>query len=114
VPLDEFTRHTLLRYVRNLRDTLTATKENPEGDFLKVLPLPHAASIACCVHCLLLHAACKFQLLPVSPVLAPIAWYARSGIATIEEELSAILPGSRIHECGASITHCTFSEAKRG
>jgi hypothetical protein len=36
IPLDAFTRETLVRYVYNLKDPLTATQDNPEGDYLKV------------------------------------------------------------------------------
>jgi hypothetical protein len=36
IPLDSFTRDTLVRYAYNLRDPLTATHENPKGDYLKV------------------------------------------------------------------------------
>ena len=36
VTIDDFTRHTLLAWLAELRDSLTITAENPQGEYLKV------------------------------------------------------------------------------
>lgn len=36
MPINDFTKHTVLLFVRELKDVLTATPENPEGGDLLV------------------------------------------------------------------------------
>jgi hypothetical protein len=43
VTVNDFTRHTVLAYIRELKDILTATRGNPRGDDLAVCFCP------CCI-----------------------------------------------------------------